>query len=155
MKVRRLIYILLFTIPALTVISAQSLTGLPENLLIKKHLAATKQLKSTASEVSLNLPFFEDFTDSEVFPDPLKWADSDAFINASFPSDPVSYNVATLDAIDMYGNVYAINDQPVSSDKLTSCPFNLGMYEGGENTIILSFFYQFLNMFKGFSASNL
>ncbi|MBN2480511.1 MAG: T9SS type A sorting domain-containing protein [Bacteroidales bacterium] len=123
--------------------SGQSLKGLSENQVIKKFRSSEFGFKkSTAAAVENTLPFFEDFSTSYVYPDPLKWEDSLAFINTSFPVDPMSVGVATMDAVDSDGNIYAINDFPVSSDKLTSKPFNLQAYANSEDTVILSFFYQ-------------
>ncbi|MBN1158359.1 MAG: T9SS type A sorting domain-containing protein [Bacteroidales bacterium] len=124
-------------------VSGQSLKGLSENEVIKKFRAAGSFSKKSATETAENtLPFFEDFSTSDVYPDPLKWDDSLAFINNSFPVDPMSAGIATLDAIDSEGNIYALNDLPASSDRLTTKPFNLQPYANAEDTVILSFFYQ-------------
>jgi hypothetical protein len=126
-----------------TKLAAQSLRGLQENLVIKKHLADHPySLKSATDVPLLSLPFFEDFSTSSVFPDPDKWADRYAFINTSFAVDPISIGVATLDAIDENGDVYAITDLPTSSDKLTSLGFDLSSYTFPHDTVRLSFFYQ-------------
>jgi hypothetical protein len=120
---------------------AQELRGLSENPQVKKGImnAAPLILKSSAVNT---LPFFEDFSSSDIFPDINKWADNDVFINNSFPVDPVSSGVATFDAVDANGDIYAAGDMPVSSDKLTSWPFNLASYATGTDTVILSFYYQ-------------
>jgi len=122
---------------------AQSLQGLTENRVIKKRLAdQLYTMKSALDEPVLTLPFFEDFSTSSVFPDPDRWADHYAFINTSFASDPVSIGVATLDAIDEKGDVYALTDWPTLSDMLTSHAFDLSPYVQPDDTIRLSFFYQ-------------
>jgi hypothetical protein len=138
-------YICFFFLPAFCFeIAAQSLQGLQENQVIKHYLVDhPNSLKSASSITSLTLPFFEDFsTSSSVFPDPAKWADNYAFINSSFAVDPISIGVATLDAIDENGNVYALTDWPTSSDKLTTQGFDLSSYHSPGDTVRLSFFYQ-------------
>lgn len=123
-------------------ISGQSLKGLSENQVIKKFKSVHSLVKKSTTAETNTLPFFEDFSTSDVLPDPLKWEDNLAFINTSFPVDPISIRVATLDAIDAEGNVYATGDYPVSSDTLTTWPFNLQPYATTDDTVILSFFYQ-------------
>lgn len=124
-------------------LTAQTLLGIPENSVIKNHrLAGLPRLKSAMDEPLLTLPFFEDFSYTDIYPDAHKWADQYTFINTSFPSDPPSLGVATLDAIDEHGNVYAISDVPTSSDRLTSHPFDLSGYTQPGDTVRLSFFYQ-------------
>jgi hypothetical protein len=123
-------------------LTAQSLQGLTENPVIKKYrLENAGRLKSVTS-LPLSLPFFEDFSTSFIVPDPAKWEDGDVFINNSFAVDPVSIGVATLDAIDENGNVYAMTNYPAVSDMLTSQPFDLTAYAFPDDTVRLSFFYQ-------------
>ncbi len=121
----------------------QSLIGLTENQEIKKVFQSdNSRKKSTAGISSHELPFFDDFSTISIYPDPEKWTDSYAFINSSFPLLPPSIGVATLDAIDSRGNVYAIDSRPTPSDTLTSVPINLLPYKGNSKQVILSFFYQ-------------
>jgi hypothetical protein len=56
--------------------------------------------------------------------------------------EPISIGVATLDAIDAEGEVYSANNFPVSSDVLTSRPFDLSQYQVSQEPVTLSFFYQ-------------
>jgi len=124
-------------------VQAQSLRGLQENPAIKEQRSRNNpNLKSAANVSQLYLPFFEDFSTSDVFPDPAKWSDQYVYINNSFAVDPVSVGVATFDAIDKNGNVYAVTGNPVSSDTLTSHEFDLSVYQGSGLTVRLSFFYQ-------------
>ena len=102
-------------------ISGQELIGLTENQEVKKaSRELTSRKKATADAVSLKLPFFEDFSVLKVYPDQSKWTGISAFVNSSFPDLPPSIGVATLDAIDATGEVYAINDRVTPSDTLTS-----------------------------------
>jgi hypothetical protein len=120
---------------------------LHENITIKKHLEASKTLKKSTVVTSvvadtLVLPFFDDFSKITVYPDPDLWEDNHAFINATFPVEPVTYGVATLDALDSKGDVYNIGNDPTICDRLTSQPIDLSPYSGLSDTIYLSFFYQ-------------
>jgi hypothetical protein len=126
-------------------IHAQKIIPLNDNPTIRKYLEEHKFLKKSAQQTAfdtLGLPFFEDFSKISVYPDSKLWEDNDAFINATFPVEPVTYGVATLDALDSKGNVYNIGTNPTSCDKLTSRPINLSVYAGLSNSIYLSFFYQ-------------
>ncbi len=124
-------------------VKGQTLIGLTENQEIKKSLQTDNNRKKSASAVkSVELPFFDDFSTISIYPDPGKWADSYAFVNSSFPYLPTTIGVATLDAIDAQGNVYAIDNRPTPSDTLTSVPVNLLPYKGTSKQVILSFFYQ-------------
>ncbi len=124
-------------------LSGQSLKGLQENQVIKNYRAEHPyRTKAAKSNLLLTLPFFEDFSTSAVFPDPGKWTDQYVFINNSFAIDPVSIGVATLDAIDQYGNVYALTNQPTSSDTLTSQDFDLSIYKTTGDRVTFSFFFQ-------------
>jgi hypothetical protein len=128
-------------------IHAQRIIPLHENVAIKQHLESTKTLKKSTNATkavvdTLLLPFFDDFSKITVYPDHKLWEDDLAFINATFPIDPVTYGVATLDAIDSKGNVYRVDNNPAIGDRLTSHPIDLSAYSGFSDTIFLSFFYQ-------------
>ena len=112
----------------------------------KKQIALTKGSKSQKSETiytSLtDLPFFDDFSQNEIFPNGSRWIDNDVFINSSYPDSPPSIGAATFDAINGSGAMYDNADtDPFSADKLTSLPFDLSKYTISDN-IYLSFFYQ-------------
>ncbi|MBN2275339.1 MAG: T9SS type A sorting domain-containing protein [Bacteroidales bacterium] len=135
--------LLLTLISQVSNVKGQQLIGLTENQQVKKEaLKHGNRKKSTAAVLSKELPFFEDFSDITIYPDQEKWTDINAFVNTSFPDLPPSIGVATLDAIDPSGNVYAVNDRATPSDTLTSIPFNLLPYKEGNDEVLLSFFYQ-------------
>ena len=101
---------------------------------------------------TLELPFFEDFTGTIVYPDFGKFIDNHVYINNTFPISPPSYGVATLDNLDNKGNPYnALNEDASSvSDYFTSQPINLKDFKIGTNrqdyllkdSVFFSFFYQ-------------
>jgi hypothetical protein len=143
MRSWRHILIFLSCLQAYAGISGQEVRGLTENPVIKEYLRnRPPALKSTQAVEMLKLPFFEDFSTSDVVPDPAKWRDANVFINNSFGLEPISVGVATLDAIDAKGEVYSTNNLPVSSDILTSRPFDLSPYGISKEPVTLSFFYQ-------------
>ena len=90
-----------------------------------------------------SLPFFEDFTSSNIVPDTLKWVDRNVFINSGFAINPPSYNVATFDGLDREGNAYKLSSGfgHGPADTLTSVPLNFAGYVPANN-IYFSFFYQ-------------
>lgn len=101
---------------------------------------------------TMDLPFFEDFTQNVGYPDPSKWVDRQVWINNSFSTKHPNANVATFDHLNSKGNPYQTLNKNISvfADSLTSQPINLQFYKFGSNTfpykptdnVYLSFFYQ-------------
>ena len=132
-----LLFMLAGSLPAL---SQETLSGLDVNQKVRETYKNTPTPKSTGDQI-LEIPFFDDFSRSTVFPDPGKWSDRYAFINNDYPVNPISYNVATLDAIDHTGALYEhASVSPFIADRFTSKPLNLDYLPG--DSIYLSFFYQ-------------
>ncbi len=96
------------------------------------------KLKTTA----LTLPFFEDFTDYDLYPNHGRWVENQVYINNTMCVSPISRGVATLDALNEKGLpwVYS-NTDFASADSLTSQPINLSPYTPADS-LYLSFFYQ-------------
>jgi hypothetical protein len=92
---------------------------------------------------ALSLPFFEDFTNYETFPNPLKWKDALVYINNSFPINPISRGVATFDGLNAYGVPYdSVNKYAsIYADSLSSQQIDLSSYTANDS-IYLSFYYQ-------------
>ncbi len=103
---------------------------------------AEYESKALKNNDTLELPFFDDFSNSHVFPNQSFWIDHAAFMNNGYAKDPVSIGVASLDVIDSTGNVYTHLSYSASmvSEHLTSRPINL-QYEASDS-IYLSFYYQ-------------
>jgi hypothetical protein len=99
---------------------------------------------------AMELPFFDDFSKSKVFPDEMKWEDRDVFVNQGFPYRSVNYGVATFDALNDQGKLYEdanwvkfiadyITSRPIRTDSVFSpVPMELGVAD----SLYLSFFYQ-------------
>ena len=92
--------------------------------------------------VSLELPFFDDFSWSNVNTSDSLWSDNYAFINNTYAIQPPSVGVATLDALDEHGKLYnTLASSPKIADSLTSMPINLSNYNASDS-IYISFAYQ-------------
>jgi hypothetical protein len=98
---------------------------------------------------TLELPFFDDFSTSSIYPDSTKWLNNQVYVNNHFPVFPPTYNVATFDVLNEFGLPYnnTINkDRSASGDSLLSQPINLNDSAGVAYTvadsIYLSFFIQ-------------
>ena len=106
-----------------------------------KHPHATSSYRTSAID-TMNLPFIDDFSREGVYPSSDRWVDSFAFINQSFPDNPITIGVATMDGLDPDGNPYNINSgQSDVADYLTSLPIDLSA-NSNDTSIWLSFFYQ-------------
>lgn len=132
---------LLFFIPgSLHGWSQEILSGLEVNQPVRYRYQQSPLIKSSGKGM-LELPFFDDFSRTDIYPDPDKWMDRYAFINNDYPVNPVSMGVATLDALDHTGALYEhASTWPFIADHLTSGPVNLNY--PAEDSIYLSFYYQ-------------
>ncbi|MCL2510818.1 MAG: hypothetical protein FWF09_02070 [Bacteroidales bacterium] len=97
------------------------------------------------------LPFFDDFTYDGPYPDSLRWEDNFAFVNSLFQKNPANRGVATLDALNAEGKLYAhASHFPFVADHLTSRPIRTDSVYKNEkiqplipnDSLYLSFFYQ-------------
>lgn len=147
-----LTYILLFSIPYMA-LSQEHLTGLISNPVIKSHISEMENPLQYKSRVaiykSLNLPFKDDFSDIDVYPDANRWVDNEAYINAEYPVYPPNYGVATMDVLDEKGDLYSnAGPFPFIADHLTSYPIRLDSIVSENHkitvadSVYLSFYYQ-------------
>jgi len=131
-------YLTIFLISGFYIIS----TGQESLVSISSYPAKSKaptQVKSSGP--FLSLPFIEDFSSTNLYPDPDKWEDAHVLINNSFPLNQLGYGVATFDAIDSTGQIYEdAKTSAFTADHLTSRSLNLDL--GGDTSVYLSFFYQ-------------
>ena len=102
-----------------------------------------KTAKTTITADTLTLPFFEDFTGYNVYPESSKWVDYEVYINNTMGASPVSRGVATFDALDSHGFPYDSfsNINFRYCDSLTSQPINL-VGSLVSDSIYFSFFFQ-------------
>ena len=146
--------ILLFIFSSQLVRGQEILSGLPVNPVIKNHHQnlPEKDFKSSYlfTPTALNLPFFEDFKQKDIYPDTARWVDYYVFINTDFPYLPPSWGAATFDVLDALGNVYPdANPLQFKADELTSRPIRLDSVFDPvaraitpADSIYLSFYYQ-------------
>ena len=96
------------------------------------------------------LPFFDDFSQSNTYPDSTKWTDNNVLINAGFPVCPPNRKGATFDVLDANGKVYsyAISNAFIA-EYLTSVRIRLDSIMEPEpraltpaDSVYLSFYYQ-------------
>ncbi|HNY56122.1 MAG TPA: hypothetical protein PKI86_10860, partial [Chitinophagales bacterium] len=64
------------------------------------------QKKANRRIASLSLPFFDDFYQNEIYPNPGLWQDNFVFINTTYPKETITVGVATFDGTDARGKPY-------------------------------------------------
>ncbi len=139
---RQIIPYLLLLIVSLDNATAQEVvTGIQTNLSIINAKNYKELTKGTYSADTLELPFFDDFSGQDVFPDNKKWLDDYVFINNTYSENQITTGIATFDALNSIGSLYETATATVfKADQLTSQPLNLD-YPSSEN-IWFSFYYQ-------------
>lgn len=90
----------------------------------------------------IEMPLFDDFSDSKTVPDNNRWVDKDVYINNDFPVRAPSVNVATFDGLNENGVPYSTFPIKGICDKLTSRSMNLSGL-GPADSVILSFYFQY------------
>jgi hypothetical protein len=103
-------------------------------------------LKNYKNNDTIMLPFFDDFSKNNTYPDTSLWLDRNVYINNNFGYKPPTIGVATFDIINMAGEVYPhASSEPFIADYLTSKPINLS-YLTTPNNITMStqllFYYE-------------
>ena len=98
--------------------------------------------RSNKGNDTLLLPFFDDFSTTEIYPNNELWEDNLVYINSSLSIHQPTIGVATFDAINEKGEVYSQYGFNFSfvADYLTSKPIDLS--EEGTENVFLSFFVQ-------------
>jgi len=157
MKLKYIPMVLFAVLFPLFVQAQEKLIGLHRNPVIERFLQHNRhsdvKLKSqkAVTDSPIMLPFFDDFTYEGPYPDETLWEDKFVFINSSFQKNPVNRGVATLDALDVDGKIYAHASQyPFMADYLTSRPIrtdsvlknNVMENLSPSDSLYFSFFYQ-------------
>ncbi|MBI1305872.1 MAG: T9SS type A sorting domain-containing protein [Bacteroidetes bacterium] len=108
----------------------------------------TNKLFKWGTDDTLQLPFFEDFTSTTIYPDSSKWRDNNVYVNRDFAINPPSYGVATFDFLDKTGYPYSPIEalEILGADTLTSQAINLRDSAGKTlslaDSVYFSFYYQ-------------
>jgi Secretion system C-terminal sorting domain len=100
--------------------------------------------KSLAKIAALSLPFFDDFSTSNIKADPQKWMKSGGiFINNNASLSHPTLNMATFDGLKANGVPYNYNDSfsNGATDSLTSQPIDISK-STIKDSLYLSFYYQ-------------
>lgn len=127
------------------------ITNLTGNVAKQQHIEKYGMIPKSYKAKSLFLPFKDDFSGKHIYPDPMLWSDNYAFINSTYPKNSVTVGVATLDALNDSGLVYAHADHSsFIADHLTSHPIRLDSVKAGPNlfplrvsdSLYLSFYFQ-------------
>lgn len=145
----RKILFLLFTCVSFVTQAQEYILPLQENLIINKR-SRIKEYTAQKPTV-LSLPFFEDFTDNDPYPNSERWADHYVYINNTMGRNVISRGVATFDALNEKGDVYydtITANTLIYADSLTSQAIDLSVHQPSDS-VYLSFFYQR----KGFGFS--
>ncbi len=128
--------------------SQEVLTDLTVNpvLLNRQHaLKAAKHQQPISVFDTLSLPFLDDFSKDDIYPDAGLWKDSSVFINRDYPIAPPTLGAATFDGVSKSGSPYDTNltnnTASLPADFLTSKSLNLSGLPV-DSTVILTFFYQ-------------
>lgn len=120
---KKYILSLVTVLSVLTVGAQEKLVPLQVNPVIAKHhIAKQKQLKqSTDEKPILTLPFFDDFSKTQGYPNVQRWSDDKVYVNNGFGVFPPNWGVATFDALDSSGKIYPnATYTPFEADHLTS-----------------------------------
>jgi hypothetical protein len=146
-----ILYILIFIItPLLTFAQKDTLLelGVNKKIISERHKEANneasllrKKNNTSAFKKANSLPFFDDFSQQEYYPDGSKWIDNAVYINSNYAVDPISYGIATFDGLDSTGYPYNFIS-PTShgvADYLTSKTIDLS---NPTDSVYLSFYYQ-------------
>ena len=140
MKFRLLIAALLLYESA-SLSGQEVIRGLISNPGVKKAWQARNKKKSILVSDTLSLPFFDDFSGPSILPDSTRWQDFYVMINNTYSVKQRSLGVATFDAIDNTGSLYAdASSLGFEADHLTSRPIDLGYAPA--DSIYLSFLYE-------------
>lgn len=111
--------------------------------------ADTQKQKRQSSD-DIFLPFIDDFSNYVGIPNSDKWESFGAVVNCSYQFNPPSVGVATLDATDIYGKLYAhATSSPFYADTLASRSIRLdsvlspyGIALSPSDSVYMSFYVQ-------------
>lgn len=133
------IFIVLIVFPS---VSQEIIIGLNSDAKVQEFSKKYKKNNNKSAKAFLELPFWDDFSDSNIYPKSNLWQNNYVYINQTLAIKPPSIGVATFDAVNETGEIYehAFYMEPFVADTLTSNPINLNY--PSNNTIYLSFYYE-------------
>lgn len=93
---------------------------------------------------TVTLPFLDDFSKEDIYPDASLWLDSSVFVNRDYPIAPPTLGAATFDGVSKSGCPYDTtllnNGASKQADFLTSKPINLALTPA--DSVYLTFYWQ-------------
>lgn len=122
--------------------------GFETPIITQQYSVPTQKVSSQSRSENaslLSLPFWDDFSQSRVYPDTLLWEDSyDVGISPTTAIDAISFNTAVFNGITASGSAHSsIEFQAGDTDILTSCTIDLNLTDHKPaDSIYLSFFYE-------------
>lgn len=142
--------LLLASSACLQLFSQEQTRGLTNNPVKIRLNHEAIHIQETSKNEQLQLPFFEDFSASHVYPDQTKWEDMDVFVNKDFPVFPPNSGAATFDVLNDKGYVYGnASINPFIADHLSSKPIRLDSIFNGNwqklspaDSLYFSFYFQ-------------
>jgi hypothetical protein len=148
-KNKFIVILFLITFPAIT-FCQEVMTGLYTNPALKNTSYKTHHTSTSKGTTMLCLPFIDDFSYNNIFPNNSLWANKNVFINSSTAKNPITIGVATFDALNDTGALYSnANAYSFGADTLTSNPIRLDSVFGSSpasisiaDSLYFSFFYQ-------------
>lgn len=141
---------------SLVIFSQENVTGLQINDAVAfeaKKLVAEYKSCNCGSEIqteAMQLPFFDDFSTSNISPDRELWDGRSTYVNKYFPLMPTNIGVVTFDALNSSGKVYGTATvAPFAADTLMTQDIRLdSIFSPVErkltpaDSVYLSFYYQ-------------
>jgi len=124
---------------AVNAVAQEKLTPIPMHQFYKN---VEKPIVKRSNKKPIILPFIDDFSTTDVYPDANLWQDQYVFINKFMAINPPTIGVATFDGLNEEGQPYlGFNVDNAPCDTLTSIEINLGGFTT-DDKIGFSFFYQ-------------
>ncbi|TAL60341.1 MAG: T9SS type A sorting domain-containing protein [Bacteroidetes bacterium] len=130
-----------------SLLSQEVLTDLTTNPVITKKYSQ-RQTSSDKHQFTtldtIQLPFLDDFSKEDIYPDAALWLDSNIYINRDYPIQPPTLGAATFDGVSKSGCPYDTtltnNGASLPADILTSKPINLALIPA--DSVYLTFYWQ-------------
>ncbi len=110
---------------------------------IPKNTSPTPKASLSVEDPIPALPFWDDFSTSDISPDPALWeVGDDVFINNTLPKGAPSINVATFDGANSFGGPHnASSERPGPADSLISRAIDMTSVVN-RSSVLLTFFWQ-------------
>ncbi len=135
------IFLLLFC--PIFLFSQEKTAVISQNIRVKNEFDKRVSSRFFGRLDTLNLPFEDDFSSTEIFPNSSNWMDYQVYVNNHMSVNAPTLGIATFDGLNEQGLPYDIQAVGMSgpSDTLSSKAFQL-QNRRGSDSIYLSFYYQ-------------